>query len=61
MVDYRFVVSDEEGELRRFSTRVDAKAFMEGRPELSLKVLPPRRKTRLTYDEMINTVGECLI
>lgn len=58
MIDYRFVVSDEDGELRRFATKVDACAFMDGREDLKLTVLPPSRKCA-PVDPM-TLVGECL-
>lgn len=60
MADYRFVVSDEDGELRRFCTKVDAQAFMEGRAELKLTTLPPTRKYKPTINDLIKQVGECL-
>lgn len=55
MADYRFVVSDEDGELRRFCTKTDALAFMKDRPELSLRILPPQKKIN-----PCELVGECL-
>ena len=57
VIDYRFVVSDEDGELRRFSTKIDACAFMEGRDDLKLKILPPSRKCAPI--DPITLVGEC--
>lgn len=57
VIDYRYVVSDEDGELRRFSTKVDACAFMEGRDDLKLKILPPSRKCAPI--DPITLVGEC--
>ena len=62
MADYRYVVKDEDGELRRFCTRVDATAFMEGRPELKLTILPPsKNKCKPTPKDWVKIVGECLI
>ena len=55
MLDYRFVVSDEDGELRKFTTKADALAFMKDRPEFSLRTLPPRKKVN-----PCELVGECL-
>lgn len=57
MIDYRYVVSDEDGELRRFATKVDACAFIEGRDDLKLKILPPSRKCAPV--DPITLVGEC--
>lgn len=55
MLDYRFVVSDEDGGLRKFTTKADANAFMQDRPELSLRILPPQKKL-----DPCELVGECL-
>ena len=57
MIDNRFVVSDEEGELRRFATKADACAFMKGKEGLVLRVLPPSRKCAPI--DPLTLVGEC--
>ena len=57
MVDYRYVVSDEDGELRRFATKVDACEFMKGQEQMTLKVLPPSR--RHAPIDPLTLVGEC--
>ena len=59
MIDYRYVVSDEDGELRRFSTKVDACEFMKGQEQMTLKVLPPSR--RCMPVDPLTLVGECLL
>ena len=58
MVDYRYVVSDEDGELRRFATKVDACEFMKGQDQMKLRVLPPSR--RCMPVDPLTLVGECL-
>jgi hypothetical protein len=57
MIDYRFVVSDEDGEVRRFATKVDACAFMDGQEQMKLTVLPPSRRCMPTDPSTL--VGEC--
>jgi hypothetical protein len=57
VIDNRFVVSDDEGELRRFATKADACAFMRDRPETKLTVLPPSR--RCMPVDPLTLVGEC--
>lgn len=57
MIDNRYVVSDEDGELRRFATKADACAFMEGQEQMKLKVLPPSRKCAPI--DPLTLVGEC--
>jgi hypothetical protein len=57
MIDYRFVVSDEDGEVRRFATKVDAHAFMNGQEQMKLTVLPPSRRG-MPIDPL-TLVGEC--
>jgi hypothetical protein len=57
MIDYRFVVSDEDGEVRRFATKVDACAFMKGQEQMKLTVLPPSRRCMPT--DPLTLVGEC--
>ena len=57
MIDNRFVVSDDEGELRRFATKADACAFMEGQEQMKLTVLPPSR--RCMPVDPLTLVGEC--
>jgi hypothetical protein len=57
MIDYRFVVSDEDGEVRRFATKVDACAFMNGQEQMKLTVLPPSR--RCMPVDPLTLVGEC--
>jgi hypothetical protein len=57
VVDNRFVVSDEDGELRRFATKADACAFMEGKEGLVLRVFPPSRKCAPV--DPLTLVGEC--
>jgi hypothetical protein len=59
MVDNRYVVSDEDGELRRFATKADACAFMEGQEQMKLKVLPPSPKCAPI--DPLTLVGECLL
>jgi hypothetical protein len=54
VLDYRFIVSDEDGELRRFTTKADALAFMKDRPKFSLRILPPRKPINV-----LELVGEC--
>ena len=57
MIDYRFVVSDEDGEVRRFATKVDACAFMNGQEQMKLTTLPPSR--RCMPVDPLTLVGEC--
>jgi hypothetical protein len=57
VIDYRFVVSDEDGELRRFATKVDACEFMRGQDGMKLTVLPPSR--RCMPVDPLTLVGEC--
>lgn len=57
VIDNRFVVSDEEGELRRFATKADACAFIGDREDLKLTILPPSRKC-MPIDPL-TLVGEC--
>jgi hypothetical protein len=59
MIDNRFVVSDEDGELRRFATKADACAFMQGKEGLVLRVFPPSRKCAPI--DPLTLVGECRI
>ena len=49
MARCRFIVSDEEGPLRRFFTRDEAERFMGGDPHLTLKILPRPRKERFDF------------
>ena len=49
MARCRFIVSDEEGPLRRFFSRDEAERFMSGNPELTLKVLPKPPKERFDF------------
>jgi gluconate kinase len=52
----RFIVLDFTGdELRRFRSRREAKWFMEGKSDCSLKILPEEPKV-----DLIDIVGECL-
>ena len=57
MIDYRFVVSDEDGELRRFATKIDACEFMKGQEQMKLTVFPPSRKCAPI--DPLTLVGEC--
>lgn len=57
MVDNRYVVSDEDGELRRFATKADACAFMGNHTGMTLKILPPSRKCAPV--DPLTLVGEC--
>lgn len=53
----RFVVYDEDGELRRFATRIDADTFMKGQPQMMLRIIPMVRRKPV---DLITLVGECL-
>lgn len=45
MARCRFIVSDDEGPLRRFFTQDEAEYFMKGDPSLKLNALPrPKNK-----------------
>jgi hypothetical protein len=57
VIDYRYVVSDEDGELRKFATKVDAQAFMAGQEQMKLKVLPPSPRCKPV--DPLTLVGEC--
>jgi hypothetical protein len=52
----RFVVYDEDGELRRFATRIDADTFMKGQPQMMLRIIPMVRRKPV---DLITLVGEC--
>jgi len=58
MNDYRFLVYDEDGLVRRFRAKHEATWFMHNKPEMTLKVLPKPKDT--TYETMLELVGECL-
>lgn len=49
MARCRFIVSDEEGPLRRFFTREEAEYFMRSDSELTLKVLPRPKVKRIDF------------
>jgi hypothetical protein len=51
MARCRFIVSDEEGPLRRFFTRDEAEYFMRSDSSLTLKVLPRPKNKRLDLSQ----------
>ena len=52
----RFVVCDDDGELRSFYTRAEAMEFIGDRTEFHLVVKPRKPKP-----DVFQLVGECLI
>ena len=47
----RFIVCDEEGPIRKFYSRADAKRFMASRPELKLVVEDKPKLDTSTWEE----------
>jgi len=58
MNDYRFLVYDDEGLVRRFRSKQEAEWFMNNKPELTLKTLPKPENNH--YQKSLEDVGECL-
>ena len=56
----RYQCHDEEGLARSFDTKADALEWMKARPELTLVVIPMKRKKKPMQD-VFKLVGECLI
>lgn len=52
----RYVVCDDDGELRSFYTRAEATEFIAGRSEFHIVVKPRKPKP-----DVFKLVGECLI
>ena len=58
MNDYRFLVYDDEGLVRRFRSKQEAEWFMKNKPEMTLKTLPkPKDKS---YQKALEDYGEAL-
>lgn len=57
MIQQKYIVIDEDGQpIRKFYTRIEAKNFIEKRPEMKILVAPKVD----VFSKMLDDVGEAL-